>query len=264
MMLRLQGVSHAYDGRAVLRDVDLELSEHRIGVIGANGSGKSTLARTLNGLVLPDSGRVLLDGLNTRRHAREIRRRVGFVFSDASAQIVMPTVAEDVAIGLRRSGLSADEQRARVDAVLERHGLAGHRDHPAHLLSGGQRQMLALASVLVTEPEVLVCDEPTTLLDLRNTAVIEETLRALPQQVVLLTHHLDALTAFDRVLVMDEGRVVFDGAPAEAIAYYTALMRPDTDTGPTASGGPRSDAADAPPDPGAEAGPRASGGGLRP
>ncbi|MFD0776703.1 energy-coupling factor ABC transporter ATP-binding protein, partial [Streptomonospora algeriensis] len=226
MTLRLERVRHAYDGRAVLRGIDLELSEQRIGVIGANGSGKSTLARTLNGLVLPDSGRVLVDGLDTRRHARAIRRRVGFVFSDASAQIVMPTVAEDVAIGLRRSGLSTAEQRARVDAVLQRHGLAGHRDHPAHLLSGGQRQMLALASVLVTEPEVLVCDEPTTLLDLRNTAVIEETLRALPQQIVLLTHHLDAVADFDRVLVMDEGRVVFDGAPAAAIAAYTALMRP--------------------------------------
>ncbi|GAA1768566.1 ABC transporter ATP-binding protein [Streptomonospora arabica] len=227
MTLRLERVSHAYDGRAVLRGVDLELSEHRIGVIGANGSGKSTLARTLNGLVLPDSGRVLVDGLDTRRHAREIRRRVGFVFSDASAQIVMPTVAEDVAIGLRRSGLSASERSARVEAVLQRHGLAGHRDHPAHLLSGGQRQMLALASVLVTEPQVLVCDEPTTLLDLRNTAVIEETLGALPQQVVLLTHNLDSLAGFDRVLVMDEGRVVFDGAPAEAVAHYTSLMRPE-------------------------------------
>ncbi|QBI53123.1 energy-coupling factor ABC transporter ATP-binding protein [Streptomonospora litoralis] len=224
MTLRLERVSHAYDGRPVLRDVSAELAEHRIGVIGANGSGKSTLARTLNGLVLPDSGRVLLDGLDTRRHARRIRRRVGFVFSDASAQIVMPTVAEDVAVGLRRSGLRRAEIDARVDAVLHRHGLSEHRDHPAHLLSGGQRQMLALASVLVTEPEVLVCDEPTTLLDLRNTAVIERTLRELPQQVVLLTHHLDTLSGFDRVLVMDEGRVVFDGAPEAAVTHYTALM----------------------------------------
>ncbi|MDA0563204.1 energy-coupling factor ABC transporter ATP-binding protein [Streptomonospora sp. S1-112] len=224
MTLRLEGVSHAYAGRPVLRDITLELAEHRIGVIGANGSGKSTLARTLNGLVVPDSGRVLLDGLDTRRHAREIRRRVGFVFSDPAAQIVMPTVAEDVAIGLRRSGLSRAEVESRVSAVLERHGLAGHRDHPAHLLSGGQRQMLALASVLVTEPEVLVCDEPTTLLDLRNAAVVAAALRALPQQVILLTHHLDLLAGFDRVLVVDEGRVVFDGAPADAVAHYTALM----------------------------------------
>ncbi|WP_067970633.1 energy-coupling factor ABC transporter ATP-binding protein [Nocardiopsis trehalosi] len=234
-MLQLRDVTHAYDGRPVLRGVTLDLAEHRIGVIGANGSGKSTLARTLNGLVVPDSGRVLVDGRDTRRHGREVRRRVGFVFADPAAQIVMPTVAEDVAIGLRGRGLDRAEIGARVDAVLRRHGLADHRDHPAHLLSGGQKQMLALASVLVTEPEVLVCDEPTTLLDLRNRRVIERTLRALPQQVVLLTHHLDALTGFDRVLVMDEGRVAFDGAPEDAIAHYTALM----DAGAGAEGGPR-------------------------
>ncbi|CAM4002111.1 Cobalt ABC transporter ATP-binding protein [Nocardiopsis gilva] len=223
-MLQLENVTHAYDGRVVLRDVSLRLTERRIGLIGANGSGKSTLARTLNGLIVPDSGRVLVDGRDTRKHAREIRRRVGFVFSDATTQILMPTVAEDVAIGLRGSGLSAAEIDARVDAILERHGLAGHRDHPAHLLSGGQKQMLALASVLVTEPEFLVCDEPTTLLDLHNVKVIERTLRELPQRIILLTHHLDSLADFDRVLVMDDGRVVFDGEPGEAVAHYTGLM----------------------------------------
>ncbi len=223
-MLRLENVTHAYDGRLVLRDISLELGEHRIGLIGANGSGKSTLARTLNGLIVPDSGRVLLDGLDTRTHAREIRRRVGFVFSDAAAQIVMPTVAEDVEVGLRGRGPTREEIDERVRCVLERHGLAGHRDHPAHLLSGGQKQMLALASVLVTEPEILVCDEPTTLLDLRNIKVIEQTLRGLAQQVILLTHHLDTLAGFDRVLVMDAGSIVFDGAPDAAVAYYTELM----------------------------------------
>ncbi|MBB6170568.1 biotin transport system ATP-binding protein [Nocardiopsis mwathae] len=223
-MPQLENVTHAYDGRVVLRDVSVRLTERRIGLIGANGSGKSTLARTLNGLVVPDSGRVLVDGRDTRKHAREIRRRVGFVFSDATTQILMPTVAEDVAIGLRGSGLSAAEIDARVGAVLRRHGLADHRDHPAHLLSGGQKQMLALASVLVTEPEILVCDEPTTLLDLHNVKVIEQTLRGLPQQVILLTHHLDSLTGFDRVLVMDDGRIVFDGAPGAAVDFYTGLM----------------------------------------
>ncbi|GAA1083446.1 energy-coupling factor ABC transporter ATP-binding protein [Nocardiopsis composta] len=232
-MLQLRNVTHAYDGRTVLRDVTLDLAEHRIGLIGANGSGKSTLARTLNGLVVPDSGSVLLDGKDTRRHAREIRRRVGFVFSDAATQILMPTVAEDVALGVR----GGDAER-RVEEILRRHGLDGHRDHPAHLLSGGQKQMLALASVLVTDPEILVCDEPTTLLDLHNTKVIERTLRALPQQVVLLTHQLDTLAGFDRVLVMDGGRIVFDGAPEPAVAHYTALMeRRAAETGEPAAGG---------------------------
>ncbi|TDQ49213.1 energy-coupling factor ABC transporter ATP-binding protein [Actinorugispora endophytica] len=223
-MIQLEHVTHAYNGRVVLDGISLELGEHRIGLIGANGSGKSTLARTLNGLVVPDSGRVLVDGLDTRKHGREVRRRVGFVFSDADTQIIMPTVAEDVQIGLRGSGIGRAEIAGRVDEVLARHGLAGHRDHPAHLLSGGQKQMLALASVMVTEPRVLVCDEPTTLLDLRNVRVVTEALRGLEQQVILLTHHLDTLAGFDRVLVMDEGAVVFDGEPGAAVEHYTALM----------------------------------------
>ncbi len=223
-MIRLENVTHAYGDRVVVDDVSLELSEHRIGLIGANGSGKSTLARMLNGLVVPDTGRVLVDGLDTRRNVREVRRRVGFVFSDADTQIIMPTVAEDVRIGLRGSGLDRAEAEERVDAILARHGLADHRDHPAHLLSGGQKQMLALASVMITEPRILVCDEPTTLLDLRNVRIITETLRTLPQQVILLTHHLDTLTGFDRVLVMDAGRIVFDGGPEAAVEYYVDLM----------------------------------------
>ncbi|MGW9557315.1 energy-coupling factor ABC transporter ATP-binding protein [Nocardiopsis sp. NPDC055551] len=228
-MLRIEGVSHSYDDRAVLRGITLDLAQHRIGVIGANGSGKSTLARTLNGLVLPDEGRVSLGEWDTRRHAKHIRRRVGFVFSDAANQIIMPTVVEDVEIGLRPLRLGRVETARRVDEILVRHGLDGHRDHPGHLLSGGQKQLLALASVLVTEPDVLVCDEPTTLLDLRNTRMVHHTLDGLAQQVVLFTHDLDLIADFDRVLVMDEGRVVFDGVPADAIAFYTKLM----DDGPT-------------------------------
>lgn len=223
-MLRLEGVSHSYDGRAVLRDVTLDLAEHRIGVIGANGSGKSTLARTLNGLVVPDEGRVSLGEWDTRRHARRIRRQVGFVFSDAANQIIMPTVAEDVEIGLRRLRLGREETARRVDALLERFGLDGHRDHPGHLLSGGQKQLLALASVLATEPGILVCDEPTTLLDLRNTRMVHRTLTGLDQQLILFTHDLDLLADFDRVLVVDEGRVVFDGSPEAAVATYTGGM----------------------------------------
>ncbi|MEV2277985.1 energy-coupling factor ABC transporter ATP-binding protein [Nocardiopsis sp. NPDC049922] len=223
-MLRLEGVSHSYDGRAVLRDVTLDLAEHRIGVIGANGSGKSTLARTLNGLVVPDTGTVSLGEWDTRRHAKRIRRRVGFVFSDAANQIIMPTVVEDVEIGLRSLRLGAEETARRVDRILERFGLDGHRDHPGHLLSGGQKQLLALASVLVTEPDVLVCDEPTTLLDLRNTRMVHRTLEGLDQQVVLFTHDLDLLADFDRVLVVDDGRVVFDGDPGTAVSFYTDRM----------------------------------------
>ena len=227
-MIEVEGVTHVYGeqatARTVLREVSARLSEQRVGVIGANGSGKSTFVRLLNGLVLPTTGAVRVDGLSTEDDGREVRRRVGFCFTDPDAQIVMPTVAEDVAFGLRRRKLPRAEVEARVTDALRAYGLDGHADHPAHLLSGGQKQLLALASVLVTEPALLVMDEPTTLLDLRNARHIADVVATLPQQVVLVTHHLDLLDGFDRVLVFDEGRVVCDDAPGAAIDCYRKLM----------------------------------------
>jgi biotin transport system ATP-binding protein len=227
-VFELRDVVHRYGDRTVLDGITLTLTERRIGFVGANGSGKSTLARLLNGLVVPTSGRVTFDGLDTRTQGRAIRRRVGFVFTDPDAQIVMPTVGEDVAFSLRGTGRRADrpskeETAERVHRALERFGLADHADHPAHLLSGGQKQLLALTSVLVTEPEVLVCDEPTTLLDLRNARRVTDLLSGLDQQVVLVTHHLDQLDGWDRVVVIDEGRVVADGPPARTIDAYRRL-----------------------------------------
>jgi biotin transport system ATP-binding protein len=222
-VIEVEAVTHVYgeqaSARTVLREVSVRLPEQRVGVIGANGSGKSTFVRLLNGLVLPTAGSVRVDGLSTEDDGREVRRRVGFCFTDPDAQIVMPTVAEDVAFGLRRRGLSKDEVAARVREVLARHGLDGLDDHPAHHLSGGQKQLLALASVLVTEPRLLVMDEPTTLLDLRNTRMVADVVARLPQQVVLVTHDLDLLGDFDRVLVFDEARLVHDGPPAQAVAH---------------------------------------------
>lgn len=228
-VIELDHVSHAFaDGvgsRHVVHDVTLTLTEQRIGVIGANGSGKSTFARMLNALVIPTTGKVRVDGLDTASEARAVRRRVGFCFTDPDAQIVMPTVAEDIAFGLRRRRLAPAEIAARVDAALASYGLDAHRDHPAHLLSGGQKQLLALASVLVTEPDLVVMDEPTTLLDLANTERIRTVVRGLAQQVVLVTHHLDLVDDFDRVIVFHEGRLAFDGSPGTAVAHYRALVR---------------------------------------
>lgn len=228
MLIQVQGVTHVYgDGplaRTVLDDVSVTIAEHRVGVVGHNGSGKSTFLRLLNGLLVPTRGTVTVDGLNTARDAAAIRKRIGFLFTDPDNQIIMPTVAEDVAFGLRRAKLPADEVRARVDEVLTRFGLDGHRDHPAHLLSGGQKQLLALASVLITNPGLLVMDEPTTLLDLRNAAMIGRTIAELEQGVILATHHLDLLEDFDRVLVFDGGRLVADDEPGPAMAYYRRLM----------------------------------------
>jgi biotin transport system ATP-binding protein len=227
-VIDVRAVTHVYGegaaARTVLSDVTARIEERRVGVIGANGSGKSTFARLVNGLVLPSSGTVTVAGLDTRREARAVRRLVGFCFTDPDAQIVMPTVAEDVGFGLRRRGMAKPEVRERVRAALAAYGLADHADHPAHLLSGGQKQLLALASVLVTEPDVLVMDEPTTLLDLRNAHRIAAVVASLPQQVLLVTHHLDLLEEFDRVLVFDEGRIVCDDAPEAAIASYRKLM----------------------------------------
>jgi biotin transport system ATP-binding protein len=222
--IELVGVYHAYGERTVLNGLDLHLTEHRVGVIGANGSGKSTLARLLNGLVVPTAGRVLVDGLDTRTAVREVRRRVGFVFQDPDAQIVHPTVAEDVAYGLENRGVPPAERAARVAEMLERYGLAGHADHPAHLLSGGQKQLLAIAGVLVMRPARIVFDEPTTLLDLINARRIARIIRELPQAVVVVTHDLDLLEGFDRVLVMDDGRVVEDGPAEQSVAAYRKLM----------------------------------------
>jgi biotin transport system ATP-binding protein len=226
VLIEVEGVTHTYAGRPapVVRDLDVRIDEHRVGVIGANGSGKSTFARMLNGLVVPSTGRVAVGGLDTRREGRAVRGRVGFCFTDPDSQIVMPTVAEDVAFSLRRRGLSKDQVASRVAAALSAYGLAGHADHPAHLLSGGQKQLLALAAVTITEPDLLVMDEPTTLLDLRNARTVATYVAALPQQVVLVTHHLDLLDDFDRVLVFDGGALVHDSAPAEAVAFYRRLM----------------------------------------
>ena len=224
MRVELDGVSHAFGSRQVLSDVDLVLDEHRIGIVGANGSGKSTLARMLNGLVLPSRGRVRVGGLDTASDAAAVRRRVGFVFTDPDAQIVMPTVAEDVAFSLRRRRLPRAELDAQVAAALDRFGLAHLSDHPCHRLSGGEKQLLALAAVLVTDPELVVCDEPTTLLDARNARRVSAILAGLSQQVVMVTHHLDQLAGFDRVVVVDRGRVVADGPPASALAGYRRLI----------------------------------------
>jgi len=222
--IALRDVGHAYGDRVVLAGVSLTLGERRVGVIGANGSGKSTFARLLNGLVVPTSGTVRVDGLDTRTQAREVRRRVGFVFQDPDAQIVHPTVAEDLAFGPRNQGLPDEEIDRRVEEMLDRYELAGHRDHPAHLLSGGQKQLLAIAGVLAMRPQRIVFDEPTTLLDLSNTRKVGRVIDELEQDVVVVTHHLELLSGFDRVLVVEDGRVVADGAPGETLPWYVARM----------------------------------------
>lgn len=223
-MIEINGVSHWFGDQQVLRDINLRLTESRIAVIGANGSGKSTFARLLNGLLIPSRGEVTVRGLNTRRNGKAIRRLVGFVFQDPDVQIIMPTVGEDFAFGLKNRGLSKVEIHQRVTDTLERFGLTEHRDRAAQLLSGGQKQLLATAAVLITGPDYVVFDEPTTLLDLRNKRRINTLIRELDQHAIVVSHDLEQLNDFDRVIVFDEGRVIADGPPSSSVAAYLAMV----------------------------------------
>jgi biotin transport system ATP-binding protein len=210
--------------RVVLEPTTLELTEQRIGVIGANGSGKSTLARLVNGLVAPSTGRVLVDGIDVARHGAAVRRRVGFCFTDPASQLVMPTCVEDVELSLRRHERNAARRHERALEVLDRYGLAEHADISVHALSGGQKQLLALAGVLAVDPAIVVADEPTTLLDLTNTRRVADLLFALDQQLVLITHDLDLARRCDRVLVVEDARVRYDGPAEAAVDDYLASV----------------------------------------
>ncbi|MDP9934106.1 biotin transport system ATP-binding protein [Paenarthrobacter nicotinovorans] len=215
--------------KTLLQDVSLELKERRIGVIGANGSGKSTLLRLLNGLVEPSEGNVVVHGRDTRSDVRRVRANVGFVFTDPLSQLVMPTGREDVELSLRRSIKNSTERATRAEEVLDRFGLLPVADQSIYELSGGERQLLALAAVLAVDPGVLVLDEPSTLLDLRNRELLRRTIAGLEQQVIMSTHDLDLALDMDRVLVVEEGRIVFDGGAAEGVERYRALCAASVD-----------------------------------
>ena len=223
-VLQLDGASVTVGDRVLLHPTTLTLAEQRVAVVGANGSGKSTLVRLLNGLASPSAGRVLVDGLDVARDGAEVRRRVGFCFTDPAAQLVMPTCVEDVELSLRRLERNADRRRERALAILAAHGLSEQAHQSVHDLSGGQRQLLALAGVLATEPGVVLADEPTTLQDLANARRVGDLLLALPQQLVLVTHDLALAARCERVLVVEDGRVVADEAGPAGVAAYVASV----------------------------------------
>lgn len=220
MSIIVDQVTVRFGSRTILDDITLTLNEQRIGVIGDNGSGKSTFARLLNGLLVPDRGRVSVGGLDTRTDGKAVRARVGFLFQNPDTQIVMPTVAEDLGLGLKPLKLSKSECDKRIQAALSRFGLDQLADRSAHLLSGGEKQLVALAGVMITEPDILVCDEPTTLLDRRNAAQANQMISDLPCQVILITHELSQLEAYERVIWFDGGRVAADGPPGAVIPQY--------------------------------------------
>ena len=210
--------------RALLTDITLDLAERRIAVVGANGSGKSTLLRLLNGLRQPSAGSVTVDGRDTVRDAKAVRSRVGFVFTDPLAQLLMSTPVEDVELSLR--GIVADRKQrtARAMKLLDERGLAPLAHQSIYDLSGGERQLVALTSVLAVSPSILVADEPTTLLDLRNKKALRRVFADLEQQLIFSTHDLDFAADAERVIVIDGGRVIADGEPHAALAHYEAAM----------------------------------------
>lgn len=224
MGLLVEGVHHAYpDGRVALRGVDLEVATgERVAVLGPNGAGKTTLVLHLNGVLLPQAGRVLVDGLDTTAKAdvREVRRRVGIVFQDPDDQLFCPTVRQDVAFGPANLGLDHDEVAARVDEALDAVGMADAADRAPHHLSLGERRRVAVATVLAMRPTTLVLDEPSANLDPAARSELAAVLRSLPElTLVVVTHDLPyALELCPRSVVLDGGRIVEDDATTALLA----------------------------------------------
>ncbi len=204
----------------LLRDLDVRLVERRVAVVGLNGSGKSTLLRLFNGLARPSSGTVTVHGTDVARDVRAARRRVGFVFTDPLSQLVMPTPVEDVELSLRGTGVPRGRRRRAALELLDQVGIGHRAEHSIYDLSGGERQLAAFAAVLAVGPSVLVLDEPTTLLDLRNRGRLLGLLDTLPHQLVIATHDLGLAATAPRVLVLHEGALVADGPSEQVVPAY--------------------------------------------
>jgi biotin transport system ATP-binding protein len=235
-VLDLEDVTVRLGDKDVLRGATCSLAARTIAVIGENGSGKSTLARLAGGLVTATSGTVRVLGLDPTREAAQLRGRVSVVFSNPDAQIIMPTVAEDVAFSLRPEKLPRPEQAQRVQAALERFGLADLAEHSAHDLSGGQKQLLALCGAFVRRPELVIADEPTAYLDARNAHRIADHLFAehpsendpaasTGHRLLLVTHDLELAARCEAAVLVAGGTITATGTPSEIITAYRQLIR---------------------------------------
>ncbi|MDO6459104.1 ABC transporter ATP-binding protein [Granulosicoccaceae sp. 1_MG-2023] len=220
----LHEVSLRRGEREVLHSLSLSLNEKRIGLIGRNGSGKSSLVRLLNGLCLADSGRVDVFGLDPQQHRALLPARVGFIFQNPDHQIIFPTVAEELAFGLTQQGEDNDRARERALALLEEQGCGALAGRPVHDLSGGQKQLVCILAILIMQPDLLILDEPFASLDLPTRNRLLRWLLRRDERLIMVTHELECLQDFDRVIWLDEGRVVADGAAAGVIAQYRRAM----------------------------------------
>ena len=223
-----------------LRGVDLTIEKGSfVVVLGHNGSGKSTLAKTFNAVLLPTGGKVYVEGMDTLDDSLllAVRQRVGMVFQNPDNQIVANVVEEDVAFAPENLGVPSEEIRQRVDDALRTVGMYEFVRHAPHLLSGGQKQRIAIAGVLAMEPECIVLDEATAMLDPVGRKEVLSTVHRLNREkgitVVLITHHMNEAEEADRVIVMDDGKVAMDGTPAEVFTQVSGLRHmgltvPDT------------------------------------
>ena len=212
-----------YGDQVALHPLTLTLGQRRIGVIGLNGSGKTSFARLINGLVKPSAGTVSLAGLDTVKDAKAVLSKAGFIFQNPANQIILPIIRDDIAFGPKSRGLKGAALDGAVDAVLARFGIAHLASRRPHELSGGELQLAALSAVVVTEPDLVIFDEPTNQLDLKNRAMVKAAIEGLAQQAIVISHDLDLVAGFERVLVFHKGRIAFDGDASEAIALYRKI-----------------------------------------
>ncbi|MGB9792283.1 MAG: energy-coupling factor transporter ATPase [Thermacetogeniaceae bacterium] len=230
-MIRVENLVYRYDENEtpVLRGVTLEIRDGEyVALIGPNGCGKTTLVKHFNALLLPTDGDVWVDGKNTRDPSAvtEIRQRVGMIFQNPDHQIVGMTVEEDVSFGPGNLGLPPSEIRQRVDEALEAVGLTGYAKRYPYTLSGGEKQLLAIAGILAMRPKHIALDEPTSSLDPAARRRITALLRKLNKQgitVIHITHHVEEIVEADRVIVMDRGRILLDGKPEEVFSQTATL-----------------------------------------
>ena len=231
-IIRAERLHYSYPGdeQETLHGIDLEIEEGSfVAVLGHNGSGKSTLAKLMNAILLPSSGKVYVDGIDTADEERllDIRRTVGMVFQNPDNQIVANVVEDDVAFAPENLGVPSEEIRRRVDEALKTVGMYEYRLHAPHLLSGGQNQRVAIAGVLAMQPRCVVLDEPTAMLDPVGRREVVATVTRLCREkgmtVVLITHHMSECVGADRLIVMSEGAIVADGSPREVFSQVELL-----------------------------------------
>ncbi|WNK00884.1 ABC transporter ATP-binding protein [Thalassospiraceae bacterium LMO-JJ14] len=218
--LTLRNVTLERAGNCVLDNVSLQLSERRIGLIGRNGSGKSSLVSLFNGMLKPTSGQVLINGVNVTDKGRDRRANVGYIFQNPDHQIIFPTVIEEIAFSLEMSGTERKDAKSIAAEYLTSLGASNLTHRPVHMLSEGQKQWLCIHAVLVTKPKVLVLDEPFSSLDLLNRYRLVKWISKFTQQIFLISHDLEVLSDFDRIIWLDSGQVHSDGKPSDVLPEY--------------------------------------------